>query len=111
MVNHVGFICVAIMRLKVWSRMEIVLSALPFLTAFLVTFSEAFVKAFQSRNIAQGKEWTSAAVSILVTLSMFATFGLFVYQGFAVLIPCALGGATGTMLSIRSHKRLFKPKG
>lgn len=91
--------------------MDVLLSVLPFFTAFLVTFAEAFVKAFQSRNIAQGKEWTAAAVSMLVTLSMFATFGLFVYQGFAVLVPCALGGATGTMLSIRFHKHLFKSKG
>lgn len=90
---------------------DLVLSVLPFFTAFFITFSEAFIKAFQSRNIAQGKEWSAAAVSILVTFSMFATFGLFVYQGYAVLIPCALGGATGTVLSIRLHKRLFKLKG
>jgi CHASE2 domain-containing sensor protein len=88
--------------------MDYVLLVLPFFTAFAVTFSEAFIKCFQSRNIAQGKEWTAAATSVLVTCSMFATFGLFVYQGYAILVPCAIGGAVGTMLSIRFHKRLFK---
>lgn len=91
--------------------MGIFIKLLPFFTAFIVTFSEAFIKAFQSRNIAQGKEWSAAAVSLLVTASMFATFGLFVYQGYAVLVPCALGGAVGTVMSIRLHKHLFKTKG
>lgn len=90
--------------------MKWLLLILPFFTAFLITFSEAFVKCFQSRNIAQGKEWTAGFTSILVTCTMFATFGLFVYQGFMVLIPSALGGMVGTMLSIRFHKRIFKTK-
>ncbi|ABY63145.1 hypothetical protein ST201phi2-1p320 [Pseudomonas phage 201phi2-1] len=88
--------------------MQLLLLVLPFFTAFGVTFSEALVKCFQARNIAQGKEWHSGFTSILVTCMNFSTFGLFLYQGFLVLIPAALGGAIGTVLSIKLHKRFFK---
>lgn len=90
--------------------MKVLLFILPFITAFGITFMEAFVKSFQSRNIAQGKELSAGLTSILVTCSIFATFGLFVYQGFAVMIPSAIGGAIGTVMSIRIHKRMFKTK-
>jgi CHASE2 domain-containing sensor protein len=80
----------------------------PFVLAFCVTFFEAFVKSFQSRNIAQGHEWVSAGTSVLVTTTIFATFGLFLHSGWIVFVPSALGGAIGTFYSIRTHKRLFK---
>lgn len=81
--------------------------ALPFILAFFVTFFEAFVKSFQSRNIAQGHDWVAAGTSVLVTVTIFATFGLFLHSGWIVFIPSAMGGAMGTFFSIRTHKRLF----
>lgn len=87
--------------------LDVLAIALPFVMAFIVTFFEAFIKSFQSRNIAQGREWVSAGTSVLVTATIFATFGLFLHSGWIVFIPSALGGATGTLLSIRTHKRFF----
>lgn len=89
---------------------ELIVLVVPFVLAFVVTFFEAFVKSFQSRNIAQGHEWISAGTSILVTTTIFATFGLFLHSGWIVFVPSALGGAVGTFWSIRTHKRFFKKK-
>ncbi|QBJ02948.1 holin [Pseudomonas phage Psa21] len=87
---------------------DIVALIAPFVLAFIVTFFEAFVKSFQSRNIAQGHEWVAAGTSVLVTTTIFATFGLFLHSGWIVFVPSALGGAMGTFFSIRTHKKLFK---
>ncbi|WDS62309.1 hypothetical protein [Pseudomonas phage D6] len=92
------------------SFVNIVVLVTPFILAFVVTFFEAFVKSFQSRNIAQGREWVAAGTSVLVTTTIFATFGLFLHSGWVVFVPSALGGAMGTFYSIRAHKRLFKKK-
>jgi len=47
---------------------------------------------------------------VLVTLTIFATFGLFLLSGWAAFFPAAIGGACGTVYSIRMHKRMFKKK-
>lgn len=80
----------------------------PFMLAFAITFFEAFIKSFQSRNIAQGREWYAAGTSVLVTITIFSTIGLFMHSGWIVFVPSALGGAIGTFTSIRTHKRFFK---
>lgn len=90
--------------------MNLLVLIAPFVMAFIVTFFEAFIKSFQSRNIAQGREWVSAGTSVLVTATIFATFGLFLHSGWIVFIPSALGGAVGTFSSIRTHKHLFQTK-
>lgn len=77
------------------------------MVSFSVTFLEAFVKSFQSRNIAQGRDWVAAGTSVAVTFTIFATVGLFVLAGWSVFIPAASGGAIGTFTSMRLHKRIF----
>lgn len=71
-------------------------------------FGEAFVKCFQSRNIAQGREVAAGFTSCAVTLTFAANLSFLVLAGLPALLTAMVGGSLGTVISIRFHKRLFK---
>lgn len=78
------------------------------LGSLLSNFGEAFVKCFQSRNIAQGREMAAGITSCAVTLTFAANLSFLVLAGLPALLTAMTGGALGTVLSIRFHKRIFK---
>ena len=78
------------------------------LGSVLSNFGEAFVKCFQSRNIAQGREFAAGLTSMAVTLTFAANLSFLVLAGLPALLTAMVGGSAGTVLSIRLHKRMFK---
>lgn len=89
---------------------QTVMTLLPYVGSILLSFGEASVKAFQSRNIAQGHEKTAFYTSVLVSATNVANITFVVMGGWWVLLPIAIGGSFGTVFAMRLHKYLFKDK-
>jgi uncharacterized membrane protein YsdA (DUF1294 family) len=89
---------------------QTVMTLLPYVGSILLSFGEASVKAFQSRNIAHGHEKPAFYTSVLVSSTNVANITFVVMGGWWVLLPIAIGGSFGTVFAMRLHKHLFKEK-
>jgi hypothetical protein len=89
---------------------QIAMTLLPYVGSILSSFGEASVKAFQTRNIAQGHERNAFYTSILVAGSYVANVNFVIMGGWWVLLTAVIGGSFGTVFAMRLHKFLFKDK-
>lgn len=90
--------------------MDTLLFWLPYLASALTTFSLAFVKAFQSKNIVGGHYKAAFTTSWLVTSCEVAAVSFVVHLGWTALFSAGIGGAFGTIVAMTFHDRLFKLK-
>lgn len=79
-----------------------------YVLSMLTTFSAAFVKTFQQRNIVQGRMKSAFFTSWLVTGLEITTIGIVVKEGWYVLFSAGLGGAIGVVGAMKMHSKLFK---
>lgn len=84
------------------------ISAWLYVLSFLTTFSAAFVKTFQQRNIVQGHVKTAFFTSWVITGLEIATIGFVVSEGWYILFSAGLGGAVGVVIAMQMHSRIFK---
>jgi len=84
--------------------------AILYLGSMLTTFTEAFLKAFQSRNIMAGHYWSAWLTSWLVTTCAVASVSFIVMGGWVILLTSGIGGSFGCIAAMAAHERLFKSK-
>jgi hypothetical protein len=84
--------------------------AIIYLGSTLTTFSLAFLKAFQSRNIVAGHYWAAWITSWLVTSGEVASVSFIVMGGWVILLTAGIGGSFGCIAAMAAHERLFKSK-
>lgn len=79
-----------------------------YILSTFTTFSAAFVKTFQQRNIVQGRVKTAFLTSWVVTGLEIATIGFVVAEGWYILFSAGLGGAVGVVTAMLTHSKIFK---
>lgn len=76
-----------------------------FVTAFLVSFTYIYLKAWQQINVVQKRYKSVPVVAMLMALCEVTTVGLIVHTSFWLFIPIGIGGALGCLLSMwRNHR-------
>ena len=76
------------------------------LSAF-TTFSLAFVKAFQSRNIVLGHYKAAYITSWGVSTLEVTSVGLVIIGGWWIILSAGFGGSLGTIVAMTTHERFF----
>ncbi|MNE08376.1 hypothetical protein D3C87_1106340 [compost metagenome] len=74
----------------------------------LTTFSLAFVKAFQSRNIVLGHYRAAFVTSWGVSTLEVTSVGLVVLGGWWIILSSGIGGSIGTLVAMHTHERFFR---
>ena len=74
----------------------------------LTTFSLAFVKAFQSRNIVLGHYGSAFITSWGVSTLEVLGVSMVLIGGWWIILSSGIGGSIGTLVAMRTHERFFK---
>jgi hypothetical protein len=82
--------------------------ALIYCASTLTTFSLAFVKAFQSRNIVLGHYKAAFITSWGVSTLEVVGVSLVVIGGWWIILSSGIGGSIGTLVAMHTHERFFR---
>lgn len=80
------------------------------ITFFSITFFRVFLRAFQQLNVVHNKYLVIVPISFLMALCEFVMIGLIAanYTAWIYILPMALGGGLGCILSMWLHKKLLR---
>lgn len=76
----------------------------------LATFSLAFAKTFQMKNIVAGHVKSAFFMSWAVTGLGVADVSFIVMGGWWALVSTGIGGSIGVVISMKMHSKIYKPK-
>lgn len=96
--------------LDITERLSGVLSILIYIGSALATFSLAFAKTFQMKNIVAGHVKSAFFMSWLVTGLGVADVSFIVMGGWWALLSTGIGGSIGVVISMKMHTKLYKTK-
>lgn len=87
-----------------------ILLVLVYIGSALATFTLAFAKTFQMKNIVAGHVKSAFFMSWLVTGLGVADVSFIVMAGWWALLSTGIGGSIGVVISMKMHSKIYKPK-